>query len=192
MLSDGAGAVVISSKPKDSGLSLRIDWIDIVSYANEVEACMYYGAAKQEDGSLIGYRSVQDDHDLLLREGYMNLAQDVGLLRAELPKYFREAVLRTHKRRTLKRDEIDWLLPHYSSEGFREPLYNALAAEEAEIPIEKWFTNLKWKGNTGAASIYIMIDELIASGRAAKGQRILCAIPESARFTFSIMHLTVV
>ncbi len=191
MLSDGAGAVVISSEPRDSGPSLRIDWIDLVSYADEVEACMYYGAVKQEDGSLIGYRSV-DDAELLLREGYMNLAQDVQLLRAELPKYFREAVLRTHQRRTLNSDEIDWLLPHYSSEGFREPLYNALAAEDAEIPYDKWFTNLKWKGNTGAASIYIMIEELISSGRAQPGQRILCAIPESARFTFSLMHLTVV
>ena len=53
-------------------------------------------------------------------------------------------------------------------------------------------TNLKWKGNTGSASIYIIIDEFLASGRAKPGQRVFCAIPESARFTFSIMQLSVI
>ena len=32
------------------------------------------------------------------------------------------------------------------------------------IPCERWFTNLTTKGNTGAASIYIMLEELVASG----------------------------
>lgn len=193
MLSDGAGAVVITPEPRTTGVSLRIDWIDLVSFANDAETCMYYGAVKQEDGSLVGYRAAGAEEDLetFVSKGYMNLSQDVQLLRSDLPKFFREALIRTHEKHSLNQ-EIDWVLPHYSSESFREPLYDGLVAEGAEIPYDKWFTNLKWKGNTGSASIYIIIDELISSGRAQPGQKILCAIPESARFTFSIMHLTVI
>ncbi|MCE1782038.1 hypothetical protein LWT85_24965, partial [Enterobacter hormaechei] len=57
---------------------------------------------------------------------------------------------------------------------------------------ERWFTNLTVKGNTGSASIYIMLDELMKSGKLKKDQRLLCFIPESARFTGAFMHLTVV
>ena len=35
-------------------------------------------------------------------------------------------------------------------------------------------------------------EELVCSGRAKKGQRLVCLVPESARFTFAVMHLTVV
>ena len=32
------------------------------------------------------------------------------------------------------------------------------------IPFEKWFTNLAYKGNTGSASIYVIMEELFQSG----------------------------
>ncbi len=51
-----------------------------------------------------------------------------------------------------------------------------------DIPQERWFTNLATKGNTGAASIYIINDELRRSGRLRTGQRLLCYVPESGRF----------
>ena len=41
MLSDGAFSVLLQGKPSASGLSLRLDWIDITSYANTKETCMY-------------------------------------------------------------------------------------------------------------------------------------------------------
>ncbi|MDQ3048911.1 MAG: hypothetical protein M3R27_15280, partial [Bacteroidota bacterium] len=43
MLSDGASATLLSNKPNPDGLSLKIEWIEICSFANEVEACMYVG-----------------------------------------------------------------------------------------------------------------------------------------------------
>ncbi|MCG6535351.1 MAG: hypothetical protein L7F78_11820, partial [Syntrophales bacterium LBB04] len=57
---------------------------------------------------------------------------------------------------------------------------------------EKWFTILAWKGNTGSASIYIILEELFHSDRLQKGQRLLCLIPESGRFSIAYMMLTVV
>jgi 3-oxoacyl-[acyl-carrier-protein] synthase-3 len=37
-----------------------------------------------------------------------------------------------------------------------------------------------------------MVDELLKSGKLKAGERLLCFIPESGRFTGSLMYLTVV
>jgi 3-oxoacyl-[acyl-carrier-protein] synthase-3 len=60
------------------------------------------------------------------------------------------------------------------------------------IPQERWFTNLTSKGNAGAALIFIMLEELFNSGVLRSGQRLLCYVPESGRFSSAFMHLTVV
>ena len=44
MLSDGAGAAVVENAPAASGISLRIDWISLTSFANTEKACMYVGS----------------------------------------------------------------------------------------------------------------------------------------------------
>src|ERR1700744_658896 len=55
MLSDGASAFLMSDKPNETGLSLRLDWIEGASYANEMDTCMYMGAEKMVDGWLKGF-----------------------------------------------------------------------------------------------------------------------------------------
>jgi 3-oxoacyl-[acyl-carrier-protein] synthase III len=104
----------------------------------------------------------------------------------------RAAFRRLIKRHNLAATELDWILPHYSSQWFRQPLHDGLANLGFLIPFEKWFTNLSIKGNTGSAAMYIMIDELMSTGKAHPGQRILCIVPESARMMFGFVHLTVV
>jgi 3-oxoacyl-[acyl-carrier-protein] synthase-3 len=37
-----------------------------------------------------------------------------------------------------------------------------------------------------------MLDELIRSGRVERGQRLLCWVPESGRFSAGFIHLTAV
>src|SRR5690606_13720623 len=56
VLSDGAGAMLLSDTPPQQGPSLRIEWIETLSYANEQPACMYIGAEKQPDRRLRGWR----------------------------------------------------------------------------------------------------------------------------------------
>ena len=55
MLSDGASTFLMDTKKNETGISLRVEWIEAYSFANEVEPCMYMGADKLEDGSLKGY-----------------------------------------------------------------------------------------------------------------------------------------
>jgi hypothetical protein len=79
MLSDGAGAVWLAREPRGDGISLRIDWLDLISFAGELETCMYAGALKNPDGTLRAWRQESDWGDLL-REGFFNLAQDTAVL----------------------------------------------------------------------------------------------------------------
>ena len=59
------------------------------------------------------------------------------------------------------------------------------------IPKEKWFTNLATKGNVGSGSIYLMVDELLKSGKMKKGEKALLVVPESSRFSYVYCLLTV-
>ncbi len=79
-----------------------------------------------------------------------------------------------------------------SSEFFKKPIMDNLEAIGLDIPGEKWFYNLPYVGNVGSASAYMMLEELFKSDRLQKGQHILVMIPESARFSYAYMYLTVV
>ena len=48
------------------------------------------------------------------------------------------------------------------------------------------------KGNVGAASIFLMLDDLMASGNLEPGQKIVCAVPESGQCIMAYAGLTVV
>jgi 3-oxoacyl-[acyl-carrier-protein] synthase-3 len=87
---------------------------------------------------------------------------------------------------------VDHFLPHMSSYFFEDKIYNELKSNGMEIPKEKWFTNLENCGNVGAASVYLMVDDLWKSGKLKLGDTILVAVPESARFTYVFAMFTVV
>lgn len=191
MLSDGAGAMLVEDRPRPGRTALRIDWMELRSYANELQACMYSGARKQPDGSLQSWRMADGDPASAFRQGYFNLCQDVNLLGEKIVPTAGRFFDDVRRRHGLEASDIRWIVPHISSMFFQEPLYQEMARSGFELPPEKWFTNLKYKGNTGAASIFIMLEELYRSGKLSPGDRILCAIPESARFTYACIHLTV-
>ena len=88
--------------------------------------------------------------------------------------------------------EIDYFLCHYSSERFSDVVKTLLDKAGLTIPPEKWFSNLKTRGNTGAASIFIMMDEFLKTHDLKPGQKIMCFVPESGRFTVSFMLFEVV
>ena len=192
MLSDGAGAVYLSNKKNPDRVSLKIDWIENISYAGELDTCMYAGGIKREDGSMIGWRETElippgaEAYKFLIK-------QDTKLLAREIVRTAKHrALARVVQKHNLRPEEIDWYLPHYSSGYFREKFYMGMKDINFEIPYEKWFTNLTTKGNTGSASIFIIMEELFHSGRLKKGQKLLCFIPESGRFSHCYMMLTVV
>lgn len=192
MLSDGAGAVLIEKEPAANGPSLRIDWIEILSHAHKFESCMYAGAVKQKDGSLRGWRECARQ-GIGPGNGVFTVKQDARLLNREVMRTLvGQSLPGVAAKYGLTAGDVDWFLPHYSSQYFREPLLKQLREIDFYIPEERWFTNLPTKGNTGSASFYIMLEELFSSGRLQKGQRILGVIPESGRFSVGWILLTVV
>jgi len=191
MLSDGAGAIGVSSKPNVDGISLKINKIFSRSYASQKETCMYSGCEKVKDGTIKGYREYLPEE--WLTKSLFSVKQDVKLLNQDVIKYTVQVPLTEMLEKNMfNPDEIDWFLPHYSSEYFKDRLLDGLKEIDCEIPQKKWFTNLTTKGNTGSASIYIILEELFNSGKLKKGEKLLCYIPESGRFSTAFMLLEVV
>lgn len=191
MLSDGAGAWMLQDQAASSGLSLRVEWVEMASYAHEEAACMYAGAEKQDDGSLRSWLDYAPDE--VAHRSLFAVKQDVRQLNDKVIRFTVEKPLsRLVEKYGLQAETIDWLLPHISSEYFREPVASGFRAAGLDIPQQRWFTNLSSMGNTGSASAFIMLHELLHSGQLRSGQRILLYVPESGRFSSCFTLFTVV
>jgi 3-oxoacyl-[acyl-carrier-protein] synthase-3 len=189
MLSDGASAFLMSDKPNETGISLRVEWIEGVSYANEMETCMYMGGDKLADGTLKGFMDYTPEE--IRNQSIFSVKQDITLLSDNIVALGGKKIKEIFERKGLVASDIDHFLPHISSNFFKSKIYELVEIYGGGIPYEKWFINLYTVGNVGAASVYLMIDELFNSGRLKKGEKILLLVPESARFSYMYALLTV-
>lgn len=190
MLSDGAGAVLLENTPGEA-LSLKIQWIELFSYAHLLPTCMYSGAEKIDDGSLSGWTDFSPEQ--CLEQSTFAVKQDVRLLNENIVQTTFSEPLRTLKdKHRLSSGNIDWFLPHISSMYFAQPVAEKLAEIGLSLSADKWFTNLTTCGNTGSASPFIMLDELFRSGRIQIGHKLLMFIPESGRFSSGFIYLEAV
>lgn len=188
MLSDGAGAFLLENKPSGN-ISLKIEWMEAFSYAYELETCMYAGGDKLADGSIKPWSDYKSSE--WLSESVFAIKQDVKLLDAHILQKGALSMKGALDKNNIKADQVTYFLPHVSSHYFVKGLYNALKEQNIEIPMERWFMNLKHVGNVGSASIYLMLEELMNSGNLKKGDKILLSVPESGRFSYSYAYLTV-
>ena len=191
MLSDGAGALLLSDEPASSGLSLEVESMHIKSYANQFAPCMYVG--KKDNVSL------EDVYGWLDYPGYMeaasdgaiNLHQSVNML-DDVIRVCINGVFELVEDGKLNPEQIDWWVTHYSSHIFREQAYDLLVRGGITIEPEKIFSNLYSRGNMGSASFYLMLEEMLNEGHLEPGQRLFCIVPESGRFLFGYVILKVV
>ena len=190
MLSDGAAAVLLSNKPNTEGISLKIEWIEICSFANELETCMYMAADKDEQGNLKGWSEYSPSE--WLDKSIFAMKQDTRLLEKNIARLGTQKYVELIKKHNFDPKAIDWFLPHISSEFFRSKVDEEMKRYGVDLPQEKWFVNLAQVGNIGAASIFISLEELMNTGKLKKGQKILLTVPESARFSYANALLTVV
>ena len=167
MLSDGAGAFLLEAQPKEQGLSLKVNWTYSRSFANEAPLCMQ------------------------LQSSPMILSQDIKILAkymAPLSKKVVEGALCEHGE-TL--ENYTMVLPHMSSYYFERSVKKILAELSPNREVPYW-TNLRTAGNTGAASIFIMLDEYMKTQPVAAGDQLLLFVPESGQFNYVLISLTVV
>lgn len=187
MLSDGAAAVLLESEPK--GIALKIEWMEGYSYAHEMETCMYAGGDKLDNGHLRPWSEYPAEE--WGKISLFAMKQDVKLLGEHILGKGVDSLKLAMEKHHIGTEDFDYYLPHISSYYFKEQLYEELKRQGVEIPWEKWFMNLSKVGNVGAASIFIMLEELVSSGKLKKGDRILLHVPESARFSYAYAYLTV-
>ncbi len=188
MLSDGAGAVLLENQANGK-LPLKVEWIEGFSYAHEMQACMYAGADKLENGSLKPWSEFPSE--TWSQQSLFAMKQDVKLLNENILVKGVDSLKKALQKHNIKPADITYYLPHISSYYFKEKLYEEMKQQGIEIPWKNWFINLDKVGNVGAASIYIMLEELVQSGQLKKGNTILLSVPESARFFFAYAYLTV-
>lgn len=189
MLSDGAAAFLMTNKKNENGLSLRVEWLEGFSYANTMEACMYSASEKMKDGSLKSY--MEFTHDEINNKSILSIKQDVKLLSENIVPLGGEGLKAALDKHGVKSSEVDYFLPHMSSNFFKDKIFQRLIENGTGIPYDKWFVNLSTVGNVGAASVYLMVDELYHSGKLKAGDKILLLVPESARFSYMYSLLTV-
>lgn len=187
MLSDGAGALALTSAPQAaSGVRLRLRFIHQRSFSGDYPVCMQLGLPPDRSRSHLDYDSWQAAE----ADGALFLRQDIRML----PHLFDIGV---HEYAKLAHGgwidpaRIDHFLCHYSSERFAPVVDELMAKAGLAIPRERWYSNLVTRGNTGAASIFIMLDEFLRTRAPAPGERILCFIPESGRFTVAFVLIEV-
>ena len=184
-LSDGAGAVVVEPAPRPDGLSLRVDWMHLVSHAHEHPVCMSAGLgderAPRAGGTWLDNGTGEPVEIPVLRQDMAALPALLELGVAEFDALVKAGRIDP---------ETEHILCHFSAEHFRRKIFRLLRAAGHAPDEERWFTNLHTAGNTGAASIYLMLDAVRPRLRA--GDRVLLVVPESGRFTLAFAHLTCV
>lgn len=187
MLSDGAGALLLESQPRDT--CFRIDWIKSFSHADVYPVCMSVGitANGSEDKSWQDYPSYAEAE----AAGALLIRQDIRLL-DNVVKLGVDGFLRLIAEGLINVNDIDHVLCHFSSEYFKSRIFAMLDKAGAAIPEHKWYTNLYTRGNTGCASIFIMLDEFRRTQTYQAGDKIICMVPESGRFNNAYMQLTIV
>jgi len=188
MLSDGAGACLLSKQPRARGVSLRLRWIHSRSFSGDLPVCMQIGyAAGGNLKSYLDYASVAEAET----DGAFVLRQDIRLL----PHLFELGIheyVDLIRQGVLAPELIDHFLCHYSSQKFAGVVEGLMTRAGFSIPKDRWYSNLTTRGNTGAASIFIMLADFMRERNLRAGQRILCFVPESGRFTAAFMLLEVV
>jgi len=189
MLSDGAGAAFFQNKPSEDGLSLKVEWIDMTSFAGEIDTCMYSGGIKEGE-RLIGYNELPTSD--WLTQSVFSMKQDTRLLGEHIVPRGVDFLEQVMKKRNFDTREVDWFLPHLSSEFFRKKISEELERRGIPLPLNLWYTNLDRLGNVGSASAYFMLEELMNQGKLKKGQKVFLMVPESARFSYTYALLTVV
>jgi len=121
----------------------------------------------------------------------MILSQNIKILAKYMEPLSKEAVEGALCHHEEKLDNYTIVLPHMSSYYFEKSVKKIMAELSPNREVPYW-TNLRTAGNTGAASIFIMLDEYLKTKPVASGERILLFVPESGQFNYVLISLTVV
>ena len=187
MLSDGAGAVLLQDHP-EGDCPLKVEWVEMTSYANELPTCMFMASELEPNGRLKSWKEFSPEE--IKERGVLVGKQDIRQLKKYAIKYWVDHIETTLVKHNLNPEEVDYVLPHLSSMLFYDQVNDELIARGIALTKEKWFVNLPSVGNVGSAAIYVALEELMRTKGVTQGQKILLLVPESGRFSYGTVLLT--
>ncbi|WP_321996542.1 beta-ketoacyl-ACP synthase III [Draconibacterium orientale] len=189
MLSDGASSVLLSNKKSDNGISFKVEWVEMTSYANELPTCMFMGAELREDGELTSWKEFESRE--LINRSVLTVKQDIRLLKPNIIRYWVDHLEYCLKKYNLDPSDVDYVIPHVSSMFFYGKLAEGIEARGLDLGTNKWFTNLTEIGNIASASIFAALDDLCKTEMLKADDKVLLLVPESGRFSYGSVLLTV-
>ena len=155
LLADAAGAAVLEPSPDESGL------IDFDLYSDG----QYWDLLYMPGG---GSRSPATHETVDKRMHYAKM-KGAEVFKVAV-RMFAECTERILARNGFGADDVDLFIPHQANLRIIEA-----AAKRVSLPMERVFVNVDRYGNTGAASVYVALEEAVAGGRIKKGDLILIA-----------------
>jgi 3-oxoacyl-[acyl-carrier-protein] synthase-3 len=155
LLADAAGAVVLEASEDGSGV------IDTDLYSDGGHWDLLYmpgGGAK--------YPASHETVDQRMHYAKMKGSE---LFKVAV-RMFVECAETLLTRHGLTADDVDLFIPHQANLRIIEA-----AAKRLAMPMERIFVNVDRYGNTGAASVYVALEEAIGAGRLKRGDLVLMA-----------------
>ena len=155
LLADGAGAAVLEPSEDGSGV------IDADLYSDAQYADLLYMPAG-------GARTPASHETVDARLHYVKM-KGSELFKVAV-RMFVESTTTILERHGFKARDVDLFIPHQANLRIIEA-----AAKRLDLSMERVFVNIDRYGNTGAASIYVALEEAVASGRLRRGDLVLLA-----------------
>ena len=155
LLADAAGAAVLEASNDDSGL---IDF-DLYSDGQYWDLLYMPGGGSRHPTS----------HETIDKRMHYAKMKGSEVFKVAV-RMFADCTERVLTRNGFTADDVSLFIPHQANLRIIEA-----AAKRVSLPMSRVFVNVDRYGNTGAASVYVALEEALANGRIKKGDLILIA-----------------
>jgi 3-oxoacyl-[acyl-carrier-protein] synthase-3 len=155
LLADAAGAAVLEATEEDRGI------IDVDLYSDG----QYWELLYQPAG---GSRHPATAETVANRMHYAKMKGNEVFKVAV--RMFAECAEKILTRNGFTADDVSLFIPHQANLRIIEA-----ASKRVNLPMDRVFVNVDRYGNTGAASIYVALEEALAAGRIKRGDLVLTA-----------------
>jgi len=155
LLADAAGAAVLAPSTDDRGL---IDF-DLYSDGQYWELLYMPGGGSR-------HPATRETVDARMHYAKMKGAEVFKVA----VRMFSDCTARILERNGFSAADVDLFIPHQANLRIIEA-----AARRVDLPMERVFVNVDRYGNTGAASVYVALEEAASAGRLRRGDLVLLA-----------------
>ena len=155
LLADAAGAAVLEPSEDDSGI------LDVDLYSDG----QYWDLLYMPGGGS-RHPATRETVDARMHYAKMKGAEVFKVA----VRMFGDCAARILERNGLTAADLDLFVPHQANLRIIEA-----AARRVDLPMDRVFVNIDRYGNTGAASIYVALEEAVAAGRVKRGDLVLLA-----------------